>query len=287
MKDEPRSQARHQFDHAVPTVIHNPEQDLNTLARWFKHALENPARFWGIVAVLVVLVVGGAFFSNGLSLGGAESDEAWTRLETAETPNKRVEIAEEYPNTQASRWALLQAASEFYRRGFFDLPNNRDVAGPTLKRALELFERVERDPAADAVQARTAAFGIARTLEAQNKLDKAIEQYHKVAKNWPGTDEAAQADSLARELAKPESETFYKELYAYTRPEFTLPPLGDMKLPINHPPMDGSLPSMLLPPLPPRGEPKKGEASTPAPTALPPLPDDVFAPPREKKPGEK
>src|SRR3954452_11283309 len=114
MRDEPRLPSRHQLDHAVPTVIHHPEEDLPLLARWLRRAMANPTRFWSLIAGLVIVVTGLAILSSGLTLGRSTSDAAWIRLETAKTPSERVEIAREYPKTQAEQWALLQAATEFY-----------------------------------------------------------------------------------------------------------------------------------------------------------------------------
>lgn len=271
MKDEPRAPIRHQLEHAVPTVIHNPDDDLPILARWVRHAMENQTRFWswiiGVVAVAVLVAV----LSNGWSLGRGNADQAWTQLETADSPAKQVEIAEEFPNAPASRWALLQAAAEYYNRGFADLPNNKDAAGPSLSKAIELYERVEKESPSDSPQARAAAFGIARALEARNRLDKAIDQYKRVARTWPSTEEGKQAKQLAELLEKPEAVAFYKELYEFKPPEFNLPAFGSATLPTDHPPING-LPGMFLPP-PPTGESAKGAA---APTAD--FPDDPFAP---------
>ena len=51
-----------------------------------------------------------------------------------------------------------------------------------------------------------------------------------MAKNWPDSPEAEQAKKLAEALKKPEAAAFYKELYAYSPPKVTLPPLGNEKL---------------------------------------------------------
>jgi hypothetical protein len=206
-----------------------------------------------------------------ISTRSAGSDEAWTKLELARKPAERVEIAKEFPNTPAARWGLLQAASEIYREGFRDLPNNRDAAEPMLRRSFDLFDQVERESPPDSPQARAAALGAARALEAQNKLEKAVAQYKRVAKTWPGTDEARQAERFARELEKPENVEFYKELYAFKPPEFSLPPRGQgsLKLPFGHPPVGDS---SLVPPLPLPPPP-------PSPASETKLPEDVFAPP--------
>jgi len=297
MRDEPHTPTRHQLDHAVPTVIHHPEEDMPLLARWVQHAMENPLRFWGMIAGVVVVVIGLAALSSGLSMGRSTSDKAWIQLETAKTPTERIAIAREYPGTQAEQWALLQAASEYYLQGFNDLPANRDVALPALKKALELFEEVVRIAPQDSPQARAAALGVARTFEARNELEKATTQYKKVASTWKGTPEASEAERLIKALSRPENVAFYKELYASSNKpsEVTLPPggRGTMTLPPGHPSLDGSpttpsplsnFPSpLMLPPPPPAPKaetPKEKEAakSTPEPA----LPPDVFAPEKPK-----
>src|SRR3954471_8409995 len=308
MKDEPRTPLRHQLDHAVPTVIHHPEEDMPLLARWVHRAMENQVRFWSLIAGLVVVVTALVVLSNGLSLGRSTSDAAWIRLETAKTPSERIEIAREYPKTQAEQWALLQAATEFYTQGFADLPANRDAALPALKKALDLFDEVAREALPDSPQARAAALGAARTLEARNEIDKAIKQYEKVASTWKGTPEAAEAERLAQALRRPENVKFYQELYAYKPREATLPPggQGGFTLPPNHPPLDAPTMSpnltnpLVLPPPPPSSpaptpspapstepapaptpstEPKT-EAPGPQPAPTPGLPSDVFSPER-------
>jgi hypothetical protein len=303
MRDEPRSPSpvRHQLDHEIPTVIHNPEEDMPLLARWLRRAMANQVRFWSLVAGLVVVVTALVVLSNGLSLGRSTSDTAWVRLETAKTPSERVEIAREYPRTPAEQWALLQAATEFYNQGFTDLPTNRDAALPALKKALDLFDEVAREAPQDSPQARAAALGAARTLEARNDLDKAVKQYEKVAATWKGTPEAAQAERLARALSKPENREFYRELYAYKPAEVPLPPgdqntlslppegKGTLSLPPDHPPIGGPtstappLFSPLLPPPPPSPAPAKGETpkAEPAPSSLPPLPPSPSPEPKK------
>jgi hypothetical protein len=275
MRDEPRTPSRHQLDHAVPTVIHHPEENMPLLARWVHRAMENQVRFWSLIVGLVVVVTGLVVLSNGLSLGRSTSDAAWLRLEKAKTPSERVEIAREYPKTQAEQWALLQAATEFYNQGFTDLPANRDAALPALKKALDLFDEVAREAPQDSPQARAAALGAARTLEARNDLDKAIKQYEKVASTWKGTPEAIEAERLAQALRKPENVAFYKELYAYKPVEATLPPMGQgsFTLPSGHPSIDGPTTSptfptpFSLPPPPP--SPATTPTTTPTPTPTP------------------
>lgn len=316
MKNEsPRSQAlptRHQFDHAVPTVIHHPEEDMTVLGRWAHKALEDPTRFWGWVIGVVVGVIALVMLANLLSSSGSRGSDVWAKLETAKSPAERVDIAKESPNSPAATWALLEAATEYFNQGFADLPNNKDVALPTLKKALDLFDQVAKDAPKDSPQARAAALGKARTLEARNELPKAIEQYQLVQKSWPQSAEAAHAKQFEAVLQQPDAAAFYKELYAYQPTKVTLPPMGseNLNLPLLPSPPGATIPGLgkgagekssiipdipLLPPPPPtpvtKPEPApakaqetpKADAGKPAaasPEAKTPraeLPGDVFS----------
>ncbi len=296
--DERRSPVpvKHQLEHELPTVIHQPDDDMPLLARWLDRAMQNQTRFWGLIAAAVVLAIGLSVLGSGLTLGGAASDEAWTELENATKPGERVEIAKKFPKTQAERWALLQAATEYYNQGFNDLPAHRDAALPNLKKALELFQKVAEEAEPDSTQARAAALGEARTLEARNELVKARDKYDAIASNkaWSGTDEARAAARYALLLKSPEAEAFYKQLYAYTAPTATLPPSGgvDIPLPSGHPPLgmpgvgSNSIPGLRPMDLPSpsglRPEPNLSDLPPPPPSpeskTAPSLPDDVFAP---------
>jgi hypothetical protein len=307
-QSQPRPQAsRHQFDHQVPTVIHDPEENMMVLARWTHRAMKNPSRFWGTIFGIVAAVLGIVLINHLFLTGSSGRADLWSRLETAKSPGDRVQIAEDNPNSPVAIWARLQAATEFYNQGFADLPNNRDVALPNLKKALDLFDQVAKEAPQDTPPARAAALGKARALEARNELAKAIEQYRLVEKTWPGSPEAEQAKQLAAALEKPAAATFYKELYAYSPTKVTLPPLGTENITLpsasgsSSRPFLGSgslnaesnpgglLPSIpLLPPPPPRpitqgdqapAKAKGGDESQPAQSKLAAgLPESPFAP---------
>ena len=305
MKNEEIQPPKHVLEHELPVVIHHDEENRTLLAQWFDNYHKNPAKFWGVVGPIVAVIVALGFFGSGYSLSGVNSDAAWTKLETAKTAAERVEIAKEFPKTNAERWALIQAATEYFNQGFSDLPQNKDVALPTLKKALDLFQKVVDEAPKDSSQARLAAIGVARTHEARGDLQKAIAQSEKVAetKEWAGTTEATEAGRLATLLKRPESEAFYKELLAYKPVDVTLPAggIGDLKLPFpNLNGTKGDKPKSFLPDLgnlpPPPPTPATGEkmpdlviptAEAPkveAPAATKPgaeLPADVFTPKTE------
>src|SRR5271157_1908598 len=297
---------RHQFEHQVPTVIHDPEENMMVLARWTHRAMKDPVKFWGAIAAIVAGLLGLVVLSNVVWTGSSANAEVWAKMESVKSPADRVQLAEEFPGSSAASYARLQAATEYYNQGFADLPNNRDVALPNLQKAVANFDEVTKEAPKDSPQARAAVLGKARALEARNELPKAIEQYELVVKSWPESAEAGEAKKLAAALKKPEAVAFYKQLYAYSPTKVTLPPLGTQNLNMPLLPAPGSanpgslpaeetpgglLPSIPLPPPPPspvtRGEATPSKSSDAGKTAGPtaPVPSSAGLPESPFDPG--
>jgi hypothetical protein len=241
MKEDARTPVKHEFEHAAPTVIHDPEQDMTVLARWLHRAMAKGPRFWYLLFGVVVVAVALTVLSNGLSRGKSSTGQAWTELFLAQTPGQRKEIAEANPNTPVAHAAKLQAATSYLTMAVQDLPNNREAATPQLGQALELFKQVAAEAPKDSPEAVAAAFGAARALEARNELPEAIEQYKAVIAGWPNSAEAKHAEKLAAELKRPEAIEFYRQLYTYKPPvapsPSSLPGIGG--LPAGHPSLSG------------------------------------------------
>jgi len=281
---------RHQLDHIVPTVIHDPEKKMTALGRLTHHMLQDPKKLstWaiGIAAGALALVAGWNFVMRGHST----TTEVWAKLDTAKKAEDRVDVAKQYPNSVASTWALLQAANLYFNDAIKDMPNNKDVAVPTFKKALDLFDQVAREAPKDSFLKRAAELGKARALEARDELFKAIKQYELVVETWPGSAEAEKARQLAEALQKPEAAAFYKELYDYRPTTVTLPPFGSERFNFpslgpttksNLPGMPSSLSNLPLELAPPTldltrpDEPAKDK--TKAGGTLSELPADVFS----------
>ena len=258
-----------------------------------------------MVAIFVI-----ALLTSGLAAGKAAGNQAWEDMVPAKTPEEYLKVAEAYPKAPVADWARIQAATEEYSSGIEALrdPKQRDLlAAPRLDKALDLFRQIVKDAPKDSSQALGAALGIARTLEARNKLPEAIEKYRWVASTYPNTPEAKQALALAKTLEDPVNVAFYKELYAYTpptagvRPSSTFPNFApnfgtgsgspSTKSFLNDiapPPETSTTPPPPAPVSPgPAVEPLKAETKAPAPaptetpkpaTPQPDLPADPFAP---------
>src|SRR5262245_45709787 len=169
MKDEPHRQRHH--GEAAPTVIHHYGEDETLLWRWLQRAAEQGTRFWlmvvGAAIMLVVLIV----LISGLMAGDTAGHEAWTLMIQAKGPEDLQRLAESQPGSKAAPWALLQAAEARYNEGVKELPGNREVAGPLLNRAYELFNQAYGDADAKDPVKRLAALGMARALEARGDTE--------------------------------------------------------------------------------------------------------------------
>lgn len=268
MKDE-RPSKRH-AEHPSTTVIHHYEERQTILFRWFNRALEKGTKFWALVGAAVVVGLVLVVLLNGVFVGDSKSSQAWEELSQARSSEQQVKIAEEYPLTPAARWARLQAATMVYNQGFDLLVTNRSEAEPLFKRAYKLFSEAYDEAAkTDPAVARLAALGMARTLEASNDINPAIEQYDLVAKTWPNTEEGKQASQLAKKLRQKDVAQFYAWLANYKPAEVTLPPRGSSTTELPNP----------LGPLP---EPTAGASTTSPPGSAPPgstaLPSNLFEP---------
>jgi tetratricopeptide (TPR) repeat protein len=272
---------RRQFDHEVPTVIHHPEEKMTALARLTRRIILDPRKYasWALAIAIVVLAI--VVGMNWSSATGTKTYEVWSKIDTATKPEDLAAAAKDSPGTDASEWVLMLAANEYYNSAMADLPNNRDVAVPNLKKALDLYEQVARQAPKESYRARAALFGKARCLEARNELAQAIEQYELIAKQWPDSTEADQARQLAQALKKPEAVAFYKDLYAYSPTKVTLPPLSTESIKLPTRPGAGSVsgktPSSMLEVTPP-------DISEIRPAPAPELPANVFTPEPNARP---
>ena len=182
----------HQLDHAEPTVIHHPEEDMTILARWLQHGMKQGLQFWLLIGGVVVVLLAIAGLSGGLMGAKADGSEAWVELTQAKGAEDKLKIAEAHPNTPVAGWARIDAAEEEYTNGINDLtsPGKKELAGPRLKKALDLFEQVAKEAPKDSTQQIAATFGAARALEARNELPEAIAKYRDLANRFPNAPEA-------------------------------------------------------------------------------------------------
>jgi hypothetical protein len=258
MREEPHPITKH-HDHASQTVMHHPEEKETILAGWLRRGLAKGPIFWVGLGGVLVAAIAAVVASNVFMPGESTNAKAWMELALARTPEQQERVADDHPNTEAAKWALLDAAGSVYDQGFKQLSVGREVASPFLKRAYSLYSKAyEESQKSEPVIARLALLGMARSLEASGDIPGAIEKYKELTKTWPGTDEATEAEHYAKRLSSKQGQEFYAWLANYKAPEALLPPKGQGTL---------DLPSALGTDglIPPSGP-------------LPELPDNVFTP---------
>jgi len=141
--------------------------------------------FIGLIAVVVV-GVGLAFYFVHQGQVQDDANNALSKLlvrtspNTPEpTPENFMKVANDFPNTDAGKRALLLAASALFTEGKYD-------------EARGYFQRFLQEHA-DSPFAGQAALGIAASMEAQGKLEDAINAYRNAADRYQTPNVAPQA----------------------------------------------------------------------------------------------
>ena len=269
---------RHQFDHEVPTVIHHPEEKMTALARLTRRIILEPGKYATWAWELLPSRPRSSWPRTGRRQARRRPPKYGPSSIQRPSPKRSPRPPSDTRARLPRNRAVLHAANEYYATAMGDLPNNRDVAVSNVKRAAELYDQIAKEAAKDSFLAPRRTDRQARCLEARNELAQAIEQYDLVVKNWPGSPEAEAAKKLADALKQPEAAKFYKELFAYSPPKVTLPPLGNERF--NFPgisPGSRSPSSATVPGRPVEVTPPDINEIKPAP-GTGQLPLDVFAP---------
>ena len=162
---------------------------------------------------------------------------------------------------------MFQAATEYFNQAMADLPNNRDVALQTSKKALDLFDQVIREAPHDSPLARPRHSAGRGSWRCATTCPRRSNNTSCVAKEWPDSPEAAEAKRYAEALKDPQAVAFYKELYDYSPTAVTLPPEGTATFPPSG--LGSSLSGGLLNPDPASKTPSDKPPTLPRDTAIP------------------
>ena len=209
---------RHQFEHQVPTVIHDPEENMMVLARWTHRAMKDPVKFWSAIPAIVAGLLGLVILSNVVWTGSSANAEVWAKMESVKSPADRVQLAEDFPGSSAATWARLQAATEYYNQGFADLPNNRDVALPNLQKAVANFDEVVKEAPKDSPQAQAAALGKARALEAPTSFPRPSSNMSSWSRTGPNRSKPRKLRDWPRRSRSPRRSPFTRRFTPIRRP---------------------------------------------------------------------
>lgn len=177
------------------------ELETNELAEWLAVTIErvrpySRAILAGVIAVAVLLVGMGIVRQRR----AAQRTEAWnaffTAVNTMQT-DPLSEVMAQYAGSEVGLWAQLRLADLQLSEGTDLLFTNRPAALDELRSAEENYTGV-RDGADNPEVRERALMGLARTLEALNRLDDARAAYRQVTEEYP---EGLFAPTAARRLA--------------------------------------------------------------------------------------
>jgi len=205
------------------------ELEQNQLADWLAKKIEaiKPYQNW-ILGALLLLAVGIAWYSMASRRASAQHEQGWDQFYEAMaagelSPGEFEDLASdpEYEGSSLADWAAVMAGDLRLVNGCNRLFDNKPTANQELRDAVENYRSVLDQSSSDALLQR-ATFGLARALEAQGNLEKAIDRYNQVSTRWPDGAYAAAATRRSEDLQRESTKEFYDQFAKFEpRPLFS------------------------------------------------------------------
>jgi hypothetical protein len=196
-----------------------------TLAQWIEAVKPYSRAGLALLVAAVVSVFAWGYLSAQGSRRQADGWNEYFEVLTTRDPRERLgEIAEQYIGTPVGEWSRLTLADIQLDDGTNRLFVEKKDARDELRQAAEKYQAILIE-SHEPMLLQRATFGLARAHEAlaavdkaQDTLDKAREEYLSIAKKWPGSPYAAPAEARAKDLAQPDTKSFYDWLARYEPP---------------------------------------------------------------------
>jgi len=219
---------------------HRHELQTNQLAKWLEDAIELLKPYArAIVGVLVALAIVLAVYAYlGMVQRRTEvaaSDQFITALESP-GPRELQNTMDEYRGTQAATIAQLVLAERMLDDGSNVLFTNKQAGRERLFKAAEAFANVEKE-SQDPMLRSWALYGLGRAHESMGDLDRARDDFQRLAKEYPEGSLAESARNHLNRLNQPAIKEFY-DWFAKQEPK---PPAAE-----NEPGVPGLKPSFNL-----------------------------------------
>jgi len=209
-----KSQRRHELEH-------------NVLADWLGKKFKEIQPYvnlilGGVLAVLIVFL-GYTWWSRQAA---GQTAEAWNEFYKALSEGKPSDfdaVSEKYPGTTVDHFATVIAADERLASGCHQLFVNKASANQELRRAVDGYLAVLESP--QPMLRQRATYGLARAYESLGELEKAVEYYEQVTKNWPQGAYTAFAERQLADLQKPSTKKWYDQFAKFDpAPQYTEEP---------------------------------------------------------------
>ena len=194
------------------------ELERNELADWLAKtfAAIKPYQnaILGVVLLVVVATVGYSWWARqsagGRTAGWDAFHEAFGRLSQGEASAADFEsIVDQHPDTDVALWAGVLAGDLHLAVGCNMLFVNKGIANQELRDAEDSYLKVLNAKRSNSEFRQRATFGLARARESQGNLQKAVEHYEEVRREWPDGAYAKAAAARLEDLKRPETRLLY------------------------------------------------------------------------------
>ena len=207
----------------------------------------------GGALLIVIIAIGWALMSRSSAANTARSWDDYNLALGNQSFAELENVVEHYAGTQAADWAQVCDADLRLTEGCSELYTSKAGANEDLNKAIDQYEAVLAKSVPPLIRQK-ATFGMARALEAQGSVDKAIGYYKKLVDTKGLYAEIAQA--RVDDLSKKSTKAFYDDFAKFDpKPAYrddaqgplqfdnldniTMPSPGDSLLP-NLDPMSGN-----------------------------------------------
>jgi tetratricopeptide (TPR) repeat protein len=198
------------------------ELERNELADWLAKTFETIKPYQNAILATVLLVLVGtvayswwARQSAGRQVGGWDAFHGalWELAQGTASPTGVAAdfeaIVDRYPDRDVALWARIMAADLHLAIGCDELFHNKGIANQELRKAEDHYLTILHANNSNSDLRERATFGLARARESQGNLQKAMEHYQEVERNWPEGAYAAAAASRLADLKRADTQRLY------------------------------------------------------------------------------
>ncbi len=264
----------------------------NVLAKSLKGVVEAITPYANaILAVILLGVVLLGVWKWWQTQSAHAAASAWEDLYTAMAANDTAaldRVMEQNPGTEVASWAAILTGDMHLTSGCQDLFTNKATAGQQLRKAVDKYMKVRSESRTPALRER-ATYGLGRAYEAlcgtrqsEGEMNKAVQAYEEVVKNWPKETYAGAASQRLADLKEAKTKEFYDKFAQYDpQPAFTPASPGQPLFDSKSLPEGGAVPDFSK--LMNEGGKSDKEAAKPEVDAAKPAADDAKSPAPETK----
>lgn len=217
------------------------ELEKNELAEWVDSRFGSLRPHLGTILLgILALVLAGLIGSYWFWSRREASSQPWRDLQVALVQNMQDSqashfelIADQFPNTIASLWALQLAGDSDLRVGLSKMVTQRDEALRQIDRAVRSFEKIQQSTLRKPdLLIERSTWSHAYALESLGRFDEARKLYQRLLDTMPQSTIVEQCrDALARLDDPAITGAFTKFSAVGTAPGTRLPPIPDISFP--------------------------------------------------------